>query len=68
MFDCSNLTAKEYELMVGWWFEESRRLPINRWNVFQPAKRWLYYEDWRERAIRKYDKMLRNSGVEVGWL
>lgn len=68
MFDCSNLTAKEYELMVGWWFEESRRLPINRWNVFQPAKRWLYHEDWRERAMREYDKMLRNSGVEVGWL
>ena len=68
MFDCSNLTAKEYELMVGWWFEESRRLPINRWNVFQPALRWVWTEDWREKTIREYDKMLRDSGVEVGRL
>ena len=68
MFDCSNLTVNEYIRTVDCWYQENKKRPINSWNVFQPALRWAWEEDWRDKAIREYDKMLRDSGVEVGWL
>lgn len=62
MFDCSNLTVNEYIRTVDFWYQENKKRPVNNWNVFQPALRWVWEEDWRE------NELLRDSGVEVGWL
>ena len=42
MVDIGNLTVKQYIRCVDIWFEETKELPVNRWNVFQPARRWMW--------------------------
>lgn len=46
MVDMSNLTVDQYIRCVDIWYRESRELPINQWNVFQRARRWIIR--WQE--------------------
>ena len=42
MDDIANLTVSNYIRCVDDWYAESKELPINQWNVFQPARRWMW--------------------------
>ena len=42
MEDAKNLTPENYICLIDHWFEESRKLPINQWSIFQRARRWLW--------------------------
>lgn len=46
MVDMSNLTVDQYIRCVDIWYRESKELPINQWNVFQRARRWIIR--WQE--------------------
>ena len=35
------MTVEEYIAYLEKRFEEIKRRPVNRWNIFQPAIRWL---------------------------
>ena len=42
MEDRKNLTTQNYKYLIDYWFKESKELPINDWNVFQPARGWIW--------------------------
>ncbi len=42
MEDVKKITPKYYIYLIDKWFEESRKLPINQWSIFQRARRWMW--------------------------
>lgn len=52
MDDIRDLTVSDYIRCIDIWYKESRELPINRWNVFMPARRWKWCLDVGRNAIQ----------------
>lgn len=42
MANVENLTVEDYIEIIDDWFKKSKLLPINQWNIFDRARRWLW--------------------------
>lgn len=42
MNDVTNLTAQDYIFYINIWFQRNRQKHINKWSVFEKARRWRW--------------------------